>query len=1575
MVLGSIAACYSWRSSPALGSDGTIYLGCYTGLQAYGSAPVITPSAGENGAIDPSLFAQPVAGYIVDTWYLDGVDQQQDDTSFTLDDVTADHTVTVSFTPGFTVTGLAGANGCIGPDGAQTVVSGESITFFASPNDGYAVNTWSVDGMVDATQTGASEYVLSNVSADHTVSVTFTTGLTVTGVAGNNGCIAPDGAQTVLSTGSITFSATPDLGYAVANWSVDGVIDATQAGAAEYLLSNVTANHTVSVSFTPGLIVTGSAGEYGAIDPEGPQSIASGSDAFFSATPDDGYVVNNWLVDGTIDTTQAGATSYDLADVMSNHTVSVTFTPGLIVTGSAGANGSIDPDGDQSVASGADITFYATPDDGYQVNNWSVDGVVDETQSSAAEYTLSDVTANHTVSVTFSLGLIVTGQAGLNGSISPDGDQIVSSGDDITFDAMPDDGYVVNSWSVDGVLDSTQTGASEYTLANVTANHVVSVTFMPGLVVIGEAGANGSINPDGAQTVASGDDITFTALPDDGYVVNNWSVDGVVDTTQAGASQYTLSAVTANHTVSVTFTPGLIVTGQAGANGQISPDGDQTVASGGSATFSANPDFGYAVNTWSVDGVVDSTQTGSSQYTLSDVIANHTVAVTFTPGLIVTGVAGDNGAIDPNGAQTVASGTAITFTASPNDGYVVDSWAVDGVVDATQAGSANYVLSDVSANHTVTVTFTPGLIVTGMALANGAIDPTGAQTVAYGGSVIFSATPDNGYLVNTWFVDGVVDDTQSGSPEYVLSNVTASHTVSVTFTSGLLVYAQAGANGAIDPDGDQNIASGDSITFSAYPNDGYVVANWSVDGVIDPTQAGATQYVLSDVLTNHSVTVSFMTGWAIYGQAGANGFIDPDGAVTVPNNGSITFSATPDDGYAVNQWSVDGVIDPTQNGASQYELTDVSANHFVSVSFSYTGAISDYNIVIPAIASTPSTTEVINGTITPSIATAVSINGSITFTATPTIGYDVYGWYLDNSTTAIDLGQTSFTLSNVISDHTVTVSFVEKLKVTVKVLGDNGTITPNLPQIVSYNGNVTFIASPEANCKVYQWSIKRGLITTIVQSGGNSFTLTNIKSDTLVEVSFIAVATAEKLQISFNDTTPIYQYTGNPINYVSMKIELSISQYNNTFDTVTPASWIIQILDYDGNPVKSIKFQSIKGSLDSIKNITITLPSKCDEYEYTARILKNPGGTSPLNSINPTDAYVCTIMGYTHLIARNTHSWIQVDTDPNSNVVSLTGIINPQPTDLAQSNVIWYCSNSKKPVGTGYIQHIPVKYSDINPSIYNNDPEKVATLMPTKNYIYCGGLTLSIGVFPANGASCSLTNPTVQSVTNYIVKGLNIILEKLVAPRLYGIVISVNPPPSFVAKFSEYWLEQPKYSIDPYGGDYRFCKCAWNFNGSLSGGVDVNIPIDLSTILKKCKVPQKIIEFIKKYSDGAAITIDINGSANFDVQVYIPEAKQQPVINGESPLHFGISLSAKAAILSSDIISGSVGVTAGETVTPSFSCALGSPSIINANFNYSWDDQIFNYSYKTPIPSLNKTGSYTFLKHGGTRSKSVQIWP
>lgn len=95
----------------------------------------------------------------------------------TLDIVKYPLLLTVIQHPQFTITPVAGSGGSISPNTPQSVINGSNLTFTATPAENFTINTWLLDGGI--VQTGGNSYTLSNITANHTVTVTFTASISV----------------------------------------------------------------------------------------------------------------------------------------------------------------------------------------------------------------------------------------------------------------------------------------------------------------------------------------------------------------------------------------------------------------------------------------------------------------------------------------------------------------------------------------------------------------------------------------------------------------------------------------------------------------------------------------------------------------------------------------------------------------------------------------------------------------------------------------------------------------------------------------------------------------------------------------------------------------------------------------------------------------------------------------------------------------------------------------------------------------------------------------------------------------------------------------------------------------------------------------------------------------------------------------------------------------------------------------------------------------------------------------------------------------------------------------------------
>ncbi len=145
----------------------------------------------------------------------------------------------------------------------------------------------------------------------------------------------------------------------------------------------------------------------------------------------------------------------------------------------------------------------------------------------------------------------INASAGTGGAITPQGTASVPANGNIVYTISPSTGNQIAGLMIDG---SSFPPAPAYTFSNVTSNHTIAATFSvaPPTVytITASAGPNGSVSPTGNVQVTGGQSKTFTILPNSGYQTASVIVDG---STVAVATSYTFPSVTANHSISATF--------------------------------------------------------------------------------------------------------------------------------------------------------------------------------------------------------------------------------------------------------------------------------------------------------------------------------------------------------------------------------------------------------------------------------------------------------------------------------------------------------------------------------------------------------------------------------------------------------------------------------------------------------------------------------------------------------------------------------------------------------------------------------------------------------------------------------------------------------------------------------------------------------------------------------------------------------------------------------------------------------------------------------------------------------------
>ena len=208
----------------------------------------------------------------------------------------------------------------------------------------------------------------------------------------------------------------------------------------------------------------------------------------------------------------------------------------------------------------------------------------------------------------------------------------------------------------------------------------------------------------------------------------------------------------------------------------------------------------------------------------------------------VNTTAGSGGNISPGNAA-VASGDTVSFTVTPDSGFVIDT--VSGCGGSLSGNT--YTTGTVTADCTVSASFRALYTVTATAGSGGNISP-GNAAVASGDTASFTVTPDSGFAIDT--VSGC-GGSLSGNT-YTTGTVTADCTVSASFKALFIVTATAGSGGNISP-GNATVASGDTASFTLTPDSGFAIDTVSGWG----GSLSGTTYTTGVITADCTVSASF----------------------------------------------------------------------------------------------------------------------------------------------------------------------------------------------------------------------------------------------------------------------------------------------------------------------------------------------------------------------------------------------------------------------------------------------------------------------------------------------------------------------------------------------------------------------------------------------------------------------------------------------------------------------------------------------------------------------------------------------
>jgi len=610
---------------------------------------------------------------------------------------------------------------------------GAEINVIATPNAGYEFVNFTVNGEEVAmpyTVNGDVEIVANFTQLEYTLVVN------VEPVEGGEVSVSLDGPYHFGD--EVTLTVAPAEGYDFSNWLVG-----EEEYEGETLTLTIEDNMEVTAIFDMHfyeISVEANPVEGGDVDIlDGDTNL--GAELTIVATPNEGWAFVNWMLGEEVVSTEAEYTFQVAgdADFVANFEM---IEYNIAVEAGEGGEATIT---DGPYHFGDEVTVTATPNDGYNFLNWTVNG---EEVSTALAYTFT-VAEDLTLVANFAEAIIpmytITAVANPAEGGTVAGAGTVLEGTEVVLTATAAMGYTFVNWTFGEEVVGEEAEYSFEATAETAGEYVANFAQIEYNVTVEATEGGTAMIVDAPEVYHYGDVIELAYEAEDGYQFVNFTVNGEEITspyTVVGdvviMANFELIPVTPEYMVTVVVNPA-----EAGT-----VTGAGLYEEGTEITLEATANDGYEFINFTIEG-----EEVEMPYTVTadvEIVANFEL-IPVIPEYMVTVVVNPAEAGTVTGAGLYEEGTEITLEATANDGYEFINFTIEGeevempyTVTADVEIVANFELIPVIPEYMVTVVVNPAEAGT----------VTGAGLYEEGTEITLEATANDGYEFVNFTIEG-----------------------------------------------------------------------------------------------------------------------------------------------------------------------------------------------------------------------------------------------------------------------------------------------------------------------------------------------------------------------------------------------------------------------------------------------------------------------------------------------------------------------------------------------------------------------------------------------------------------------------------------------------------------------------------------------------------------------------------------------------------------------------------------------------------------------------------------------------